>query len=154
MGLKKRCEELAVQPRGTRGESGGFDGCTYDVSNKHRLGYSEVQLIQVMIDGVNTLWKEDQELQKSMVCKLRLKISCHTSFVTLWAFSMFWTSSPKLSLCLWAPKLSSSYTMFFPQYRKDNFFLKKCWLAGKLFVTSFYGWRDILMQNMLSPSIE
>merc|ERR1712208_31725 len=25
--LKKRCEELAVQPRGTRGESGGFDGC-------------------------------------------------------------------------------------------------------------------------------
>ena len=24
--LKKRCEELAVQPRGTRGESGGFDG--------------------------------------------------------------------------------------------------------------------------------
>jgi protein-arginine kinase len=62
--LKKRCEELAVQPRGTRGESGGFDGCTYDVSNKHRLGYSEVQLIQVMIDGVNTLWKEDQELQK------------------------------------------------------------------------------------------
>merc|ERR1711875_64855 len=62
--LKVRCEELNVQPRGTRGESGGFDGCTYDVSNKHRLGYSEVQLIQVMIDGVNTLWKEDQELQK------------------------------------------------------------------------------------------
>jgi len=62
--LKKRCEELAVQPRGTRGESGGFDGFTYDVSNKHRLGYSEVQLIQVMVDGCNTLWKEDQELQK------------------------------------------------------------------------------------------
>ena len=26
--LKKRCEELAVQPRGTRGESGGYDGET------------------------------------------------------------------------------------------------------------------------------
>ena len=39
-------------------------GCTYDISNKHRLGYSEVQLVQVMIDGVNTLWKEDVELQK------------------------------------------------------------------------------------------
>jgi len=62
--LKKRCEELAVQPRGTRGESGGYDGCTYDVSNKHRLGYSEVELVQKMIDGVNTLWKEDLELQK------------------------------------------------------------------------------------------
>merc|ERR1712012_670554 len=62
--LKKRCEELAVQPRGTRGESGGQTGHTYDISNKHRLGSSEVQLVQVMIDAVNTLWKEDLELQK------------------------------------------------------------------------------------------
>merc|ERR1712121_601491 len=62
--LKARCEELAVQPRGTRGESGGQTGITYDISNKHRLGYSEVELVQTMIDGVNTLWKEDKELQK------------------------------------------------------------------------------------------
>merc|ERR1712121_366193 len=62
--LKARCEELAVQPRGTRGESGGQTGHTYDISNKHRLGHSEVQLVQTMIDGVNTLYKEDVELQK------------------------------------------------------------------------------------------
>merc|ERR1712242_49202 len=62
--LKARCEELAVQPRGTRGESGGQTGHTYDISNKHRLGHSEVQLVQTMIDGVNTLWKEDLEFQK------------------------------------------------------------------------------------------
>merc|ERR1712038_1159442 len=62
--LKARCEELAVQPRGTRGESGGQTGHTYDISNKHRLGYSEVSLVQTMIDGVNTLWQEDVELQK------------------------------------------------------------------------------------------
>jgi protein-arginine kinase len=62
--LKARCEKLALQPRGTRGESGGDTGHTYDVSNKHRLGYSEVQLVQTMIDGVNTLYKEDLELQK------------------------------------------------------------------------------------------
>merc|ERR1712032_1427070 len=62
--LKARCEELAVQPRGTKGESGGPTGHTYDISNKHRLGYSEVQLVQVMIDAVNTLWKEDLEFQK------------------------------------------------------------------------------------------
>merc|ERR1712105_215217 len=91
--LKKRCEELAVQPRGTRGESVGFDGCTYDVSNKHRLGYSEVQLIQVMIDGVNTLWKEDLELQKK-ARPLNVTSLCYHS-LTLWAFSMFWTSSLK-----------------------------------------------------------
>merc|ERR1711931_127541 len=60
--LKARCEALALQPRGTRGESGGQTGITYDISNKHRLGYSEVQLVQTMIDGVNTLWKEDKDL--------------------------------------------------------------------------------------------
>merc|ERR1712142_965753 len=62
--LKARCEELKVQPRGTRGESGGQTGITYDISNKHRLGYSEVELVQCMIDGVNKLYKEDLELQK------------------------------------------------------------------------------------------
>ena len=41
-----------------------ISGCTYDVSNKHRLGYSEVELVQCMIDGVNTLVKEDKDLQK------------------------------------------------------------------------------------------
>merc|ERR1712012_1386178 len=61
--LKVRCEELAVQPRGTRGESGGQTGHTYDISNKHRHGYSEVQLVQKMIDGVNKLWEEDKKLQ-------------------------------------------------------------------------------------------
>jgi len=62
--LKARCAELSLQLRGTRGESGGQTGHTYDVSNKHRLGYSEVQLVQTMINGVNTLYKEDLELQK------------------------------------------------------------------------------------------
>merc|ERR1711970_1624158 len=62
--LKARCEELHLQPRGTRGESGGQTGFTYDISNKHRLGYSEVQLVQKMIDGVNKLWEEDLEWQK------------------------------------------------------------------------------------------
>merc|ERR1712201_47138 len=36
--LAARCEELHLQPRGTRGESGGQTGITYDISNKHRLG--------------------------------------------------------------------------------------------------------------------
>merc|ERR1712025_1323305 len=61
--LKARCEELHLQPRGTRGESGGQTGHTYDISNKHRPGYSEVELVQKMIDGVNKLWEEDKKLQ-------------------------------------------------------------------------------------------
>merc|ERR1711892_782610 len=60
--LQARCEELPLQPRGTRGESGGQTGVTYDISNKHRLGYSEVELVQKMIDGVNKLWEEDKEI--------------------------------------------------------------------------------------------
>merc|ERR1711990_529559 len=62
--LAARCEELHLQPRGTRGESGGQTGVTYDISNKHRLGYSEVELVQKMIDGVNTLVQEDRVLAK------------------------------------------------------------------------------------------
>ena len=62
--LGARCEELKLQPRGTRGESGGQTGVTYDISNKHRLGYSEVELVQCMIDGVNILYEEDLALQK------------------------------------------------------------------------------------------
>merc|ERR1719495_787150 len=58
--LKARCEELGVQPRGTRGESGGHIDDTYDISNKHRLGYSEVELAENMIKAVNTLLQEDQ----------------------------------------------------------------------------------------------
>merc|ERR1739844_604983 len=47
-----------------KGESGGQTGHTYDISNKHRLGHSEVSLVQTMIDGVNTLWQEDLVFQK------------------------------------------------------------------------------------------
>ncbi|CAL4225717.1 unnamed protein product, partial [Meganyctiphanes norvegica] len=64
--LEKRCKELKVQPRGTKGESGGMTGVTYDISNKHRLGYTEVQLVQTMITAVNTLHKEDIILQKKL----------------------------------------------------------------------------------------
>jgi protein-arginine kinase len=58
--LKKRCEELGLQPRGSRGESGGDTGDLYDISNKHRLGYSEVELVKGMINGVNALIREDK----------------------------------------------------------------------------------------------
>lgn len=58
---KDACEEMGLQARGSRGESGGETGCVYDLSNKYRLGYSEVQLVQMMIDGVNKLWEMEQE---------------------------------------------------------------------------------------------
>merc|ERR1712061_611184 len=77
--LKARCEELHLQPRGTRGESGGQTGHTYDISNKHRLGYSEVELVQKMIDGVNKLWEEDKILQKGGTVELYRAMPAQTN---------------------------------------------------------------------------
>lgn len=74
--LVERCKQLKLQPRGTRGESGGMTGRTYDISNKHRLGFSEVQLVQTMIDGVTKLAQEDQELMKK---HHRLKLAVENS---------------------------------------------------------------------------
>ena len=61
--LRTRCEELALQTRSAEGDAGGETGHTYDISNKRRLGYTEVQLVQTMLDGVNVLYHEDLELQ-------------------------------------------------------------------------------------------
>ena len=36
-------ETLGLQSRGTRGESGGQTGITYDISNNQRLGYTKVR---------------------------------------------------------------------------------------------------------------
>merc|ERR1712012_712108 len=77
--LKARCEELHLQPRGTRGESGGQTGHTYDISNKHRLGYSEVELVQKMIDGVNKLWDEDKKLQRGEKVELYRAMPAQTN---------------------------------------------------------------------------
>merc|ERR1712072_411951 len=77
--LKARCEGLGLQPRGTRGESGGQTGHTYDISNKHRLGYSEVELVQKMIDGVNKLWEEDKILQKGGTVELYRAMPAQTN---------------------------------------------------------------------------
>lgn len=62
--LRKRCNEMGVQPRGIHGEATKDDSGVFDLSNKYRLGYSEVELIQMMIDGVNKIWEEECALGK------------------------------------------------------------------------------------------
>jgi len=49
------CDKLRVQARGIHGEHSETEGGVYDISNKERLGKSEVVLVQTMIDGVNKL---------------------------------------------------------------------------------------------------
>ena len=54
-GLKAWANSNHLQVRGLYGEHSDSSGAIYDVSNKYRLGYSEVQLVQFVIDGVNQL---------------------------------------------------------------------------------------------------
>ena len=50
--LETVCDKFDLQPRGSAGEHSAAIGGNFDVSNKQRLGFSEVQLVQKMIDGV------------------------------------------------------------------------------------------------------
>merc|ERR1719242_1334596 len=51
-----------VQVRGLNGEHSDTSDGIFDVSNKRRLGRSEVQLVQDMYDGVKAMLKAEQEL--------------------------------------------------------------------------------------------
>lgn len=50
--LEEICAPYGLQPRGSAGEHSKAEGGWYDISNKARVGKSEVDLVQCMIDGV------------------------------------------------------------------------------------------------------
>ena len=56
------CSAFDLQPRGSAGEHSAAEGAKFDVSNKQRLGYSEVQLVQKMIDGVSKVIEFEEML--------------------------------------------------------------------------------------------
>merc|ERR1712216_675868 len=56
------CDKYRLQPRGSGGVDSSFTG-TFDISNRDRLGVSEVELVNLMIKGVAELIK----LEKTMV---------------------------------------------------------------------------------------
>ena len=56
--FKAICDQYHIQPRGIHGEhseSTGEDAGVYDISNKRRLGLSEVRCVQDMYDGLMKL---------------------------------------------------------------------------------------------------
>ena len=57
-------EALRLQKRGTGGVDTAAVGGTFDISNLDRLGFSEVQLVQKVIDGVNKLIEVEKRLEK------------------------------------------------------------------------------------------
>jgi hypothetical protein len=66
--LDQVCSLFYLQPRGSNGEFSPAEGAKFDISNRLRVGLSEVMLIQKMIDGI------------SKVC-----IHTHTHTLTIYA---------------------------------------------------------------------
>lgn len=60
--FKEWCNKLRLQPRGIHGEHSETAGGVYDISNKERLGKSEIELVQTMIDGVSKLIEAEKRL--------------------------------------------------------------------------------------------
>jgi len=57
-------KNLRLQKRGTGGVDTATDGEVFDISNADRIGFSEVQLVQLVVDGVNLLIKMEKALEK------------------------------------------------------------------------------------------
>merc|ERR1712187_637053 len=53
--LEECCKTMDLQPRGSAGEHTEAIGGKFDISNKQRIGFTEVQLVQKMINGVKQL---------------------------------------------------------------------------------------------------
>ena len=62
--MDKIMEQLRLQKRGTGGVDTAADDGVYDVSNADRLGFSEVELVQFVIDGVNLLIEMEKRLEQ------------------------------------------------------------------------------------------
>ena len=57
-------DKFYVQIRGIHGEHSESVGGIYDISNKRRLGKSEVQLVQDMYNGIKAMITREKELNK------------------------------------------------------------------------------------------
>jgi creatine kinase len=57
-------KKLRLQSRGTGGVDTAAEGGTFDISNADRLGFSEVELVQMVVDGVNLMIEYEKRLEK------------------------------------------------------------------------------------------
>ncbi len=61
--MKKITDKHHLQIRGTHGEHSQSEGGIYDISNRRRLGITEVQAVQDMVNGVTELIEEEKRLE-------------------------------------------------------------------------------------------
>ncbi|HGZ70242.1 MAG TPA: arginine kinase, partial [Nitratifractor sp.] len=62
--FKAITDKYHLQIRGIHGEHSESEGGVYDISNRRRLGITEVEAVQDMHDGVVALITKEKELQK------------------------------------------------------------------------------------------
>uniref|UniRef100_A0A8C4Z658 Creatine kinase S-type, mitochondrial n=2 Tax=Gadus morhua TaxID=8049 RepID=A0A8C4Z658_GADMO len=68
--FSKILENLRLQKRGTGGVDTAATGDTFDISNNDRLGKSEVELVQLVVDGVNYLIDCEKRLERGQDIKI------------------------------------------------------------------------------------
>ncbi|XP_049326147.1 creatine kinase S-type, mitochondrial isoform X2 [Astyanax mexicanus] len=68
--FSKILDNLRLQKRGTGGVDTAAVGDTFDISNLDRLGKSEVELVQCVVDGVNFLIECEKRLEKGQDIKV------------------------------------------------------------------------------------
>jgi len=73
--LEDACAKLDLQPRGSRGEYSAAEGGKWDISNKQRIGFSEVQLVQKLIDGLEQLIKWEEMLVDGKKDEVKKQVS-------------------------------------------------------------------------------
>ncbi|KAG7221121.1 hypothetical protein INR49_017562 [Caranx melampygus] len=68
--FSKILDNLRLQKRGTGGVDTAAVGGVFDISNLDRLGQSEVQLVQTVVDGVNYLIECEKRLERGQDIKV------------------------------------------------------------------------------------
>uniref|UniRef100_A0A8C3A6U5 Creatine kinase S-type, mitochondrial n=1 Tax=Cyclopterus lumpus TaxID=8103 RepID=A0A8C3A6U5_CYCLU len=68
--FSKILDNLRLQKRGTGGVDTAATGDTFDISNNDRLGKSEVELVQMLVDGVNHLIECEKKLERGQDFKV------------------------------------------------------------------------------------
>jgi len=63
--FKEICMNLKLQVRGSGGDNSEPECGVCDISNSARLGYSEVELVETMVNGVKKIIEMEKALEKS-----------------------------------------------------------------------------------------
>ena len=62
--LERECERLGLQVRGTHGEHSDSREGVFDLSNKRRLGLTEIDAVMEMYHGVSEIIQMEKDAKK------------------------------------------------------------------------------------------